>query len=386
MKKYILFIVLIPLLTACKPKVAEPEAAGENKGEIHSFITLSKAQYAQAGIQLGTFSRRLMQEFIPATAELFLATEYTASVSTLTEGVVAELKVSLNQQVRKGDVVAVLQKPGLLDLQQSYLEWKDRLPFLKAEYERYKMLSGENATAAKNFQKAESELKEAQSALAVIVAKLRQFQLDPEQVHVGNLKSTLSLRAPMSGTVTQVHVGVGASLSAGMALCSISDYSKIQPVVYIFEKDIFRVKPGVKVLLHFAADPTRSFPATITSIEGAIDPQRKAVRAFARFDAPVPGLVSGVYMEARIAPVPGRESQVLPEEAVVREGDGQYIFLLSSRNEEGYVFHKVSVKTGAKESGLIAVTPLEPLPENPDIVLKGAYYVSAQGSGIEADE
>ena len=390
MKNTILFSIALLLSVAaasCGPQGAEPAQESAGPEESHEYIMLSPAQFRQAGIETGSFTYRVMQEYIAASAELFLSREHTASVSTFTEGIVSELRVSLNQAVRKGDVIAVLSKPALLDLQQEYLELKDRIVFLRAEYERYQALSSENATAAKNFQKAEMELRQAETALALQAAKLRQFQVDPQAVRADNLKTSILLRAPIGGRVTQLHAGVGASMAPGMSLCDIADFSQIRPVVYIFEKDIARVKPGAKVLLHFASDPSRTFSATITGMEGAMDMERKALRAFARFDqTPGSGLVAGAYMEARIAPTAGSEMAVLPVVAVVREGDGEYIFILQREETEGYIFHKAAVRTGATDGGYVAVFPLETLPAEAKIVLKGAYYVSAQGSDIEVED
>ncbi len=390
MKNTILFstaLIMSMAAASCGPKDAGQASEAAEPAEEHEYIILRPAQFRQAGIQTGSFSTRVMQEYIAASAELFLSKEHTASVSTFTEGIISELRVALNQTVRKGDVIAVLSKPALLDLQQEYLETKDRIVFLRAEYERYQALASENATAAKNFQKAEMDLRQAETASALQAAKLRQYQVDPQAVRADNLKTSILLRAPISGRVTHLYAGVGASLAPGLSLCDIADFSQIRPVVYVFEKDIARVKPGAKVLLHYASDPSRTFSATITGMEGALDMERKALRAFARFDqTPAGGLVAGAYMEARIAPSAGVEAQVLSQDAVVREGDGEYIFFLHREGEEGYIFHKVAVRTGASDGGYVAVFPLETVPAGARIVLKGAYYVSAQGSDIEVED
>lgn len=390
MKNTIAFCILFSLLlssTGCRQKSVEPAATQDSHTHHHDeegHILLTKAQYDQAGIQTGGFSSRLMQEYTTASAELFLGKEHTAAVSAFTEGIVAELKVSLNQPVRKGDVIAVLHKPDLLNLQQEYLEQKALLPFLRAEFERYKTLASDNATASKNFQKAEAELRQAETSLAVQAAKLKQLQMDPERVSADNLKTTLLLKAPISGRITAIYENVGAMLTPGATLCDIADYSKIQPVVYIFEKDILRVKPGAKVMLHFPATPDNTYSAVIYSIEGSVDQERKALRAFARFEnAPAGNLIEGAFMEARIAPAAGGETTVLPASAVVREGDGEYIFILESMEEGSYVFRKVAVRTGATDGGFVALAPVEALSADARIVVKGAYYVSAQS--IELD-
>lgn len=369
-----------------KQKEAPITETTQDRGEIHEFIVLTDSQFARSNIETGTFSRRTMEEYLPATAEMYLGNEHIGAVSTITEGIISELRVGVNTMVRKGDVVAVLHKPGLLDLQQDFLGLKDRIVFLKAEYERYKSLSAENATATKNFQKAEVDLREAQTALALTGAKLRQYQIDPEKLSPAQLQTHVQLRAPVSGRVTRIYTGVGAALANGAAVCEIADFSKAQPIVYIFEKDIQRIRPGAKVSLYFTSDPRRTYAATIVSMDGAIDKARKSLRAYAKFDQPVSDLPVGAYMEARIAPVAGTETTVLPAEAVVQENDGKFIFILEGKTGKNFKFHKVGVQTGASDSGFIAVSPLEPLPQDAKIVVKGAYYVSAQGSGIEIEE
>ncbi|MBX2926393.1 MAG: efflux RND transporter periplasmic adaptor subunit [Saprospiraceae bacterium] len=390
MKNVIVCSILLSLLLSfagCRQKDVEPAAAQDSHTHHHDeegHILLTKAQYDQAGIQTGGFSSRLVQEYTTASAELFLGKEHTAAVSAFTEGIVSELKVSLNQSVRKGDIIAVLHKPDLLNLQQEYLEQKALLPFLRAEFERYKALASDNATASKNFQKAEAELRQAETSLAIQAAKLKQLQMAPEQVSADNLKTTLLLKAPISGRITAIYENVGAMLTPGATLCDIADYSKIQPVVYVFEKDIFRVKPGAKVLLHFPAAPERTYSAVIYSMEGSVDQERKALRAFARFEnAPTDNLIEGAFMEARIAPAAGSETAVLPVSAVVREGDGEYIFVLEGMEEGGYVFRKVAAKTGATADGFVAVSAAEALPADARIVVKGAYYVSAQSAELD---
>ncbi len=390
MKKVIISAQLLALFilgAGCgkKKEAAAPETA-QGGGATHDFIVLTEAQFARSGIETDTFSRQVMEEYFPATAEIYLGNEYTGSVSSITEGIVAELRVGVNSPVRKGDVVAILNKPGLLDLQQDFLELKDRLGFLKADYERYKALSAENATAAKNFQKAEADLREAQTTLALTGAKLRQYQIDPDKLSPAQLQTQVQLRAPVSGTVTRIHTGLGAAVGNGAAVCEIADFSKVQPVVYIFEKDILRIRPGSRALLYFASDPRRTFPATIVSLDGTMDKARKSLRAYAKFDQPVSGLPVGAYMEARIAPVAGTVTSVLPAEAVVQDNAGVFIFILEGKTGKNYKFHKVAVQTGASDSGFIAVSPLEPLPADAKVVVKGAYYVSAQGSGIEVEE
>lgn len=384
----IIYLSLLGILSACG---SSSDRAAENTTPLHNapeeWILLTEAQYAQAGIELGGFSNHSIEDCIAANAELFLSPEYLATASTITDGIISELRVSLNQRVRKGEVLAMLYKPNLLDMQQEWLQTKERLAFLKAEYERYAGLAAENATAARNLEKAQADWREAQSALAVLAAKLRQLQIDPEQISATQLKTQVPLRAPIDGAVTQLWVGPGAALKAGDALCHIADYSRIQPIIYVFEKDVPRIRTGMRVKLHFAGDTLRAFEAYIASIDGSLNPERKTLRALARWQGNAPeNLVAGVYLQAHIQAGGQKPVSALLQQAVVRESDGEYIFVLEQKNQEGYWFRKIAVQTGGSQNGYIAVQPLEDVPSDARVVVKGAYYVSAQSAGIEVEE
>ena len=80
-----------------------------------------------------------------------------------------------------------------------------------------------------------------------------------------------------------------------------------------------------------------------------------------------------------------RRLPALPEEAVIQEQGGYFIFYQEKKDDTGVTFHKVLVKRGPAGEGYVAVEPLETLPRDAAIVLKGAYYVSANG-GVSAEE
>ena len=379
MYKPYFFFLAIAALSACTQGETEQTSAENTDASHHEFISLTEAQFRQAGIETGTFSKQNLQSTIPAVAELILAKEHTAQVSTLTDGIIQTIKVSTNQYVNKGQVIAVLYKPGLLDIQQEFLTIKSKIPFLKAENDRYKSLASENATAQRNAQKAAADLSEAETNLSLLSARLKHFNIRPEQVRPDQLITSIEVTAPISGHVTNMQLSPGSSVGPGTSICTISDFSKVNPVVFIYEKDIPVVKAGAKINLHFLSAPERTYSATITSLGGAIDRERKAMPAFARFDEPVSGLVEGAVMEAQITMSKDQLMDVLPIDAVIREGDGEFIFVMTDQLK----FHKVGVRTGKSDGRFVAVTPLESIEQPDKIVVKGAYYVSAQGTQLD---
>jgi cobalt-zinc-cadmium efflux system membrane fusion protein len=386
------FAPILLLLASCQnqsgsPQPENPETANAAKAPADTRIRLTAAQVNNARIQVGEVTQRPMKEFLRASAELHLDKEHTATAGAFTNGILTDLRVTQNKLLRKDAVVAVLQKPDLVDIQQDYLENRDKLTFLQAEFNRFKQLSAADATALKNFQKAEAELRAAQTADKAMAARLRQFQIDPEQLHADNIKTEILVKAPISGTVTRIHASLGSAVQTGDAICEMADFAQLHPVIYVFEKDITRVKTGQKVLLHHPTTPGEHLSATIFIVERTVDAERKAVRVHARFDKqPAQTLVAGAYLDAQILVSGDGNAAALPEEAVVREDTGNFIFALAEQTEQEQIFKKIPVRIGASDGGYVAIYPETPLPEKAKIVIKGSYYVSAQGAGIEMEE
>lgn len=364
---------------------AEPHAGAAEDGNIH----LSAGQLEQAGLEYGSFSPKNLSEELRVNAELVVHTEHTADVTAFSDGIISGLNTTLNASVRKGQVLATVRKPDLLDMQQQFLENKDQLVFLQAEFDRYKLLKDADATALKNFQKADADLRAAKTTGQVLAAKLRQYQIDPEKLTAANLSTQLSLVAPVSGVVTAIHTNVGAAVQPGTPVCEVTDLSQLHADLWVFEKDILKVKNGQRVRLAFPADPSKTYPAVIYSIDKVLNPEKRAVRVHTRLEgnpADQVNFVNGAYLEALIATADAGTTNALPEAAVVREGDEDFIFILEKEGAEGGFFKKIKVEKGGTEDGFVAVQPVEPLSEGAKIVLKGAYYVSAQGAGIEVEE
>ena len=390
MKKFIFLFLFAFTLWACgKNETVEADQSHHTEVAEDGSIHLTAAQAVQAGLEFGSFTQKNLSEVLQVNAGLVVHQEHTADVTAFSDGILSDLSTTLNASVRKGQVLATVRKPDLLDMQQLYLENRDRLVFLQNEFDRYQSLKDADATASKNFQKAAADLRSAKTSGQVLAAKLRQYQINPEKLTPANLSTQLVLTAPVSGVVTAIYSNVGAAVQPGTPVCEVTDLSQLHADLWVFEKDILKVKNGQRVYLAFPADPGITYPATIYSIDKVLDAEKRAIRVHARLQgnpARQVNFVNGAFLEARIATVDAGSTDALPEAAVVREGDEDFIFILEKESSEGSFFKKIKVQKGGVGEGFVAVQPLEQMPQGAKIVLKGAYYVSAQGAGIEVEE
>ena len=72
-------------------------------------------------------------------------------------GVVKHTSLLPGQQVRQGALLATLENPDFIALQQTYLDSHAQAEYLQAEYERQKTLSTEQAASQKKFQQSKAD-------------------------------------------------------------------------------------------------------------------------------------------------------------------------------------------------------------------------------------
>lgn len=330
---------------------------------------------------------RSISAALTLTGELCIHPENRATVSAPADGFIVELRAGLNKAVRKGDLVATLRKPDLVDLQQQFLENRDRLAFLQMEYERYRVLKDDNATATKNFQKAEADLRAATTTGQALSAKLRLYGIDPEQLTPLNIRSELRIAAPLNGIATAVRLSAGSAVQAGEPICEIADFSALHADLFVFEKDILKIKTGQRVELSFPGAPEKALNATVYSIDRVLDPAKNALRIHARLDnSGGMALTDGVYLDARLTPGTAEPLPALPQEAFVREGLEEYILLFDKEQDGAATFKALKVKTLGSSGGFTAFSPTEPLPADAKAVRSGAYFVWSQGKVEEFAE
>jgi membrane fusion protein, heavy metal efflux system len=377
------------LATACSPSndagsaaTAETKAVTEHTD---GLLLLTAAQVQQANLSFGTAEAAAYAATFTANAELVVHPEDMSSISAPFEGQLLRLNVRLNERVAKGQVVAFIRQPLLVDWQQEYLQTKDELVFLQADYERYKSLSAADATAAKNLQRAEATYKTALTRVQALAAKLKQYNLSPDKLSAASIVTEIALPAPAAGIVTNIAISPGAALKPGDLIAQLLNPEKLHADIWIYEKDLPAVSIGQEVALRLPAQPAQVIPARIYSLDAGMDPARKALRAHARPEGVVdmPAWVNGAFAQATIRSKPLQGSVAIPATALMREGEADYIFILEKETPAGMEFRKLKVMLQTEQEGKAIVLPEGELSKDAKIVIGGVYFVAAR---VEPEE
>lgn len=158
------------------------------------------------------------------------------------------------------------------------------------------------------------------------------------------------IRAPFAGWVSLRTVSPGAIVTAGTAIATVSDISRIKLDFTIPETRLSSIRTGQAITAKSAAWPDRPFTGTVATIDPVIDPATRAVRVRAILPNPdrvlKPGMLLTVAVSSR-----RRQSLALPELAVIGDGEDRYAFLLDGRTVK-----RVKVETGIRQNGMVEIT------------------------------
>lgn len=391
-KLYIIFILITFFTTGCNTKsgnVPETEHGEEHHHELEeNVVELTSEQYQTAGIQLGNMEQRNLSNVIKVNGVLDVPPQNLVSISAPLGGFVKKTDLLQGMKIKKGQVVAVIENPEFIQLQQDYLESKSKLEYIQSEFERQKELSRENVTSAKTFQQATSEFKTLKARVSGIQEKLALAGINYNKVEDGKITAVSYIVSPINGYVTTVNVNIGKYVTPTDAMFEIVDTDHLHVELTVFEKDVPKIKEGQKIRYTLADDPSKERLATVYLIGRSISEDR-TVRIHAHMNKEDINLLPGMYVKAVIET--GSENvKALPERAIIQSGGNNFIFILKEErkenNEAVFEFEMLQIEKGVSENGFTEVK----LPENfkmaPNIiVIHGAYSLLSKMKNTEEE-
>jgi cobalt-zinc-cadmium efflux system membrane fusion protein len=349
-------------------------------------VQLNAAQFKAAEIELGTFSKKNLNEVVSSNGYTKLPPQNQADVTVHSSGIVTNIYVEEGQKVRKGQTIGTIESPEFAKLKEAYLLSKSHLSFLKLDFERQKILDEQEVNAKKTFQKARSDYEMEYARLASLQKQLTLLNINLSE----KATATAPVLAPISGYVTEIHVRIGSAIASGISLLNLVDNSKLHVDLLVFEKDLYKVKIGQKVRFILTNQNKNEVVGTIFSVGKAFENDTKAVAVHAEIENKDEKLISGMYVNALID-LGANAVFALPLEAVVKVDGRSFIFILDKNESGGNEMHfkRIEVKEGASQLGFVQINVLQKLEQDAKIATRGAYYIQShltksQGGGGHA--
>ena len=357
----------------------EEEGSHEEEGE-EGVVELTTQQIETIGLETKTLEKRNLGNNIKVTGMLELFPQDKANVSPFVGGNVSSIRVIPGDNVRKGQVLAYIEHPDIIAMQQEFQEKNDELVFLKQDFERKQTLYDKGVSSGKEFQMAQSKFRSTTSSVNGLKSKLRLLGLNPSKVAQGEIYNAIPITTPINGYVGEVMVSLGDYVSPQAKMFSISDNSKIYVNFKVYEKDIKQIKEGQQIYFSTASKPDDLLKATVRSIGQTFESDPKAIEVLADIENKDKDLLPGMYVEGRI--VQGEKSGfAVPEEAIIKEGEQSYLFIVDedeAPEENKMKFKRIPVSIGVHDLGFVEVNLPAEITNDIKIVTKGAYTLSSE--------
>jgi membrane fusion protein, heavy metal efflux system len=366
-----LFLLITLLLSGCS---SVSNKQNINPGE-ENLIQLSKAQFESNRMQIAEVTDQYFSEEVKCNGYITAPVNGSAQISTPIPGVIEAIYFSLNDYIRKGQVICQLSGNEFMTLQHDFAETSARLIKLTSDYERIKTLYNEDIGAKKEYISAESDYKVMQAKYQIIKMRLEHLSLDVSKIEKGIFYDTFPVVSPINGYITSHNISLGQYTDPQKILAEIVDTYQLQLQLSVFENDISKLKTGQVVNFKSSKDTESVHEATITSIGRAVNPDTKTIKCIARIN-PEKGnaFINQTYIEA-VVKVSNRQAKALPNDAIIKSGKEFLVLAVDKQDNSGYFLRKVKVDIGNISNQYTEIFYNTP---GLRVISKGAYFINAE--------
>ena len=363
MKKLIMLYILL-LILSCRNKEAHEQQIPEKTAE--NTLILTDDQYKNAGIETSKLESRNISSVLKLNGKIDVPPQNMVSISVPLGGYLKSTKLLPGIHVNKGDVLAVIEDPQYIQLQQDYLTAKAQFDFNEGEYTRQKALNESKASSDKVFEQTKAAYQTQYILIRALEQKLHLIGLNPDKVTANTLSKSINLYSPISGFVSAVNVNIGKYVNPSEVLFELVNPDDIHLALSVFEKDIDKLAIGQKLIAYTNTRPDKKYPCEIILISKNLSDDH-ATQVHCHFEGYDKNLLPGMFMNAEVE-LSATQTRALPDDAIVRFENKNYVFLAKGKQQ----FEMVEVQTGDSENGFTAIKQANQL-ENQNIVVKGAY-------------
>lgn len=375
------------LLVGCSSPTPTEDAHAHDHGGHEDEVHFNMAQFDAMEMEVGVPTMQNISAYVEANGTLEVPPGHEAAVTAMIGANVMSIEVIEGDAVKKGQVLATVSHPSLIQLQSDYIQFWNELEYKAQNYERQQKLYDEKVGSGKEFQKVKADYLSTKGKVQGLAAQIHLLGLSTETLKQGEIAEVLGIRSPIDGFVRMVEIKTGQYVAPETELFEIVNIEHIHADFMVFEKDIAKVREGQKVRFESTAFPGETYEAEIYSVGKNFEKDPKAVHLHAEIENKTERLLPGMYVHGKIM-TSDEEVKAIPEAALIVEGDRAFVFSAEEEVDHGervWAFKPIEVKVGETGGGWVEVSMLSPTNANAQFALNNAYYLMAELKKAEAE-
>lgn len=294
-------------------------------------VTLDAAEQSRAGVIVRPVFERAFGDPLSIVGEVVRSPGQTLTVRTIVDGRVVEMLVSPGQRVGEGDSLVRLHSHEIDRMQGELLEMNEELRLAEDRAEAGRKLYELEGISRMERDAREKEAMAARIRLDRIRHELLDVGFTEEEIdrvlERGESAGFFTLRSPSKGVVLELAVQRHEWFRAFDPLLVVGDPRELELAIQISPLDAAGVSRGDMVEFAPVGRPEEAARGRVVTQIPRVDPVTRTVTVRAAIDDATPGLVPGVFVEGRIVRGDGRSAPSVPEKALIRIGDGDYVFV-----------------------------------------------------------
>lgn len=364
-------IILSIIMMSCNSKNKQDVIEINNSDTPETnLVTITKSQFESSNMKLGSISKQEFNSSVKANGMFDVPPENKATVSAYFAGYVKNISLLPGDAVKKGQVLFTLENPEYVQMQQDFLEAQSKLDYLKADYDRQQTLLADNITSKKSFLKAESEYKMTLAQYQSLKKKLGLMNINPNTLSGETITSTISVLAPISGTVTSIEASKGMFLNPSDVALTVTNTNHLHLELKIFEQDLPLVKEGQPIKIHLLNNSDSIYDGEVHLINKAVNTEDRTINIHGDLvnDKDANLFAPGMYIETDII-TRSHLFDALPNEAIVNIENAFYA--LTKQDETTY--KKVPIAVGLSSNGFTQILNSNDFNDKTEFVTKGAF-------------
>lgn len=368
-------IAMSLLLVACgqksdAPKASGPRAEASAPAEAAQLVRIDPAMASRFTVAPAEMADLVPYKEVPGRIEANerLVTRIGASVT----GRVTDVLVEVGDRVGNGQSLATVASPELTQAQMAYLRAHSNAGLAERAVDRARQLFQADVIGAAELQRRESELSVARAEMRAQNDQLRLLGISHAAIDALRERGTLQPNAPVlatqSGVVIERNVSKGQVAQPGDPLFTLADLGNVWVVGALPEQTARAVVVGQAVDIEVPALGGRRLSGKIVYVGDTVSPDTRTVPIRTQLGNPGRDLKPQMLATMRIRGEAVRQL-VVPQEAVIREGDRDHVYVRVADN----TFRYVPVELGEAQEDLRPV--LKGLTQGTPVVVQGAFHL-----------
>ncbi len=377
--------LLVLLLSAAACSSGEPDAevaAAEALAppsisgvEPSRLVRLDDAQATELAVQTVRVAASNEPVVVTIPGSVEPSPEAFGVVSAPIAGRIIRIDAHEGEHVRAGETVAVIESMELASLIGDLLEARADADYARQQVERYRPLVERRISARNVLDKAEADLRRAEGFLHAAEARLTAAGVSPSSLQEGApaARAVVNVVSPTSGSIQEHHIDLGGSVNAYDRIATVVNSSEVLVRGYISPDEARQVRPGDWVAVRLPGGDKQSVGSRVTSVQPAVDSDRRAVMINVRVPTPHQELTPGQSIELSILTATSADAVLVPMAAIVYEGTDATVFV----RQDGNTFERRKVTLGRVGEKDAVVT--EGLTAGDEVAVSQVFSLKALG-------